>query len=79
MILRGGEDMAATTAIKERLKDLNMSQSELAKALGTTRQNLANKFSRDNFTAKELCDIGDVLGFSLVLKADKEYIVKYDK
>lgn len=71
--------MSATTAIKERLKDLNMSQSELAKALGTTRQNLANKFSRDNFTAKELCDIGDVLGFSLVLKSDKEYIVQYDK
>lgn len=27
----------------------------------------------------EAGDIGDVLGFSLVLKADKEYIVKYDK
>lgn len=71
--------MSATTAIKERLKDLNMSQSDLAKALGTTRQNLANKFSRDNFTTKELCDIGEILKFSLVLKADKEYIVQYDK
>ena len=71
--------MSATTAIKERLKDLNMSQSELAKALGTTRQNLANKFSRDNFTIKELCDIGAILKFSLVLRADKEYIIQYDK
>ncbi len=70
--------MSATTAIKERLKDLNMSQTELAKALGTTRQNLANKFSRDNFTARELCDIGKVLNFSLVLESDKKYEIKYD-
>lgn len=69
--------MSASTAIKERLKDLNMSQTELAEALGTTRQNLANKMARDNFSAKELCQIGSVLKFELVLKADKEYLVEY--
>lgn len=69
--------MSASKAIKERLKDLNMSQTELAEALGTTRQNLANKMARDNFSAKELCQIGSVLKFELVLKADKEYIIEY--
>lgn len=69
--------MSASTAIKERLKDLNMTQTELAEAIGTTRQNLANKMARDNFSAKELCQIGEALNFTLVLKADKEYIVEY--
>ena len=69
--------MSASKAIKERLKDLNMTQSDLAEALGTTRQNLANKMARDNFSAKELCQIGSVLKFELVLKADKEYIIEY--
>lgn len=69
--------MSASTAIKERLKDLDMTQTELAEALGTTRQNLANKMARDNFSAKELYQIGTVLKFELILKADKEYAIKY--
>jgi len=32
----------------------NMTVSALAELLGTTRQNLSNKFSRDNFSEKEL-------------------------
>lgn len=74
--------MSASTAIKERLKDLNMTQIELAKALGTSRQNLTNKMTRDNFSTKELCQIGEILNFSVILKADKadkEYIIKYKK
>lgn len=71
--------MSASKAIKERLNDLNMTQTDLAEALGTTRQNLANKMARDNFSAKELCQIGSVLKFELVLKADKEYIIEYTK
>lgn len=31
-----------------------MTVSALAELLGTTRQNLSNKFSRDNFSEKEL-------------------------
>lgn len=71
--------MSASTAIKERLKDLNMTQIELANALGTSRQNLTNKMTRDNFSTKELCKIGKILNFSLVLKADKEYVIEYIK
>lgn len=70
--------MSASSAIKTRLKDLGMTQTELAEALGTTRQNLTNKFTRDNFTTKELCHIGKILGFTVVLKADKEYLLTYD-
>ena len=71
--------MSASNAIRERLKDLNMTQTELADALGTTRQNLNNKMNRDNFTAKELSKIGEVLGCVLIMKADKEYIIEYNK
>lgn len=71
--------MSASTAIKDRLKDLNMTQMELAKELGISRQNLTNKMTRDNFSTKELFQIGKILGFSIVLKADKEYIIEYSK
>jgi len=40
----------------------NISESELARRLGTTPQNLHNKMKRDNFTDKDLQDIADVLG-----------------
>ena len=71
--------MSASTAIKDRLKDLNMTQMELAKELGISRQNLTNKMTRDNFSTKELFQIGKILGFSIVLKADKEYIIEYSQ
>ena len=74
-----GDSVSASTAIKDRLKDMNMTQIELANALGTTRQNLANKMARDNFSTKELCQIGEILNFSLVLKADKEYVIEYSR
>ena len=71
--------MSAAKAIKERLTELNMTQTELASALGTTKQNLANKMARDNLSAKELCAIAEVLGVKLVLKGEesKEYIIEY--
>ncbi len=71
--------MSASTAIKERLIDLNMTQTELAAALGTSRQNLANKMVRDNFSAQELYQIGKILKFTVVLKAEKDYIIEYDR
>ncbi len=70
--------MTATEAIKALLKDRGLSQAEVAEALGITRQNLSNKFSRNNFTAKDLCAIGKILGFSLTFKADKEYTIEYE-
>lgn len=71
--------MSVSKAIKQRLIDLNMTQVELAEAIGSTRQNLSNKLVRDNFTAKELSKICDVLKLTIVLKSadKKEYEVKY--
>ena len=69
--------MSASKAIRDRLNDLNMTQIELANAMGTTRQNLTNKLTIENITAKELCKIGKILGCSLTLKADKDYIIEY--
>lgn len=69
--------MSASTVIRQRLKDMNMTQTELAAALGTTRQNLNNKLSRDTLSVQELCRIGEILNFSVILKADKEYTIEY--
>ena len=35
----------------------NMTTTDLAELLGTTRQNLTNKFARDNFSTNELYEI----------------------
>ena len=69
--------MPASTVIRQRLKDLNMSQSALAKALGTTPQNLNNKLARDSLSVQELYQIGKILNFTVILKADKEYTIEY--
>lgn len=71
--------MSATAAIKNRLKDIGMSQIELAQKIGITRQNLNNKLSRDNFTAKELDKICKAIGLKLVAvdKNGKDYIIEY--
>jgi len=39
----------------------NITVTALAELLGTTRQNLTNKFTRDNFSEKELHDIAEKL------------------
>ena len=54
-----------------------MTQTELAAALGTTRQNLNNKLARDTLSVKELYQIGKILNFTVILKADKEYTIEY--
>ena len=43
--------------IKVILARRGMTITDLAKAVGTSRQNLTNKFSRDNFSEKELLEI----------------------
>ena len=47
------------------VKKDNISESELARRLGTSRSNLSRKMKRDNFTEKELQGIADVLGCDL--------------
>ena len=43
------------------IKRNNISESELARRLGVSPQNLHGKMKRDNFSEKELREIADVL------------------
>ena len=47
------------------VKKDNITEAELARKLGTTPANLYQKIKRDNFSEKELREIGDVLGCDL--------------
>ena len=46
--------------IKILLSRRDMTAKELAERKGMSRQNLSNKFSRDNFTEKELREIAEI-------------------
>ena len=47
--------------IKILLKRRNTTATELAEKIGTSRQNLTNKFKRDNFSEKEIQQIAQAL------------------
>lgn len=47
--------------IRILLKRKNVTIIELSKRLGTTNQNMANKFKRDNFSMNELEAIAEAL------------------
>ena len=50
--------------IKIVLKRRNITITELAERIGTSRQNLTNKFTRDNFSEKEIRQIAKALDCS---------------
>lgn len=47
--------------LKIILKRRKITITELAETLGTSRQNLSNKLSRDNFQEKEMIEIANAL------------------
>lgn len=51
--------------IKIILGRRNMTVSDLAKKLNTSRQNLTNKFARNNFSEKELQEIAEAMDCSV--------------
>lgn len=57
--------MKMKLSIEEKIRILlrrkNVTIVELSTRLGTTNQNLANKFKRDNFSMKELEEIAEAL------------------
>ena len=58
--------MAMTESIRIALvKRGNISESELARRMGISPQNLHNKMKRDNFTETDLKEIADALGLRL--------------
>ena len=63
--------MAMTQTIRIALvKCGNISESELARRMGISPQNLHNKMKRDDFTETDLREIADALG----LKVDIAFI-----
>lgn len=58
--------MQLTTSekIKVIIGRRDMTISDLAAQIGTSRQNLTNKFARDNFSEKEIKQIADALNCS---------------
>lgn len=53
--------LTAAEKIRMICKRRKLSLSALAEKLGSTRQNLSNKLSRDNFTEKEISEIAAAL------------------
>jgi len=49
--------------IRILLKRKNITIIELSKKLGTTNQNMANKFKRDNFSMNDLEEIAKALDY----------------
>ncbi len=62
--------MTITEYIKMRLKELDMTQQQLAEKIGITKQNLNNKLSRDNFSSKELTEIAEALDAEIIIRTD---------
>ena len=67
--------------IKEIIEDYkksgkNLTQNDLAVALGMTKQSFSNKMQRDTFTAEEVVKIANHLNMKAILKGDREYIIK---
>jgi len=54
-------DLTFGEKIKVILDRQSVTYAELAERLGTSRQNLTNKFSRDNFSEKEVREIAEKL------------------
>lgn len=56
-------------AIKETLKaiskDKNVTQLEMASAIGISKQNFSNKVQRNTFSPDELVKIADMLGMEI--------------
>ena len=56
--------LTASEKLRLIMKRLGKSMGELAEATGQSRQNLSNKFSRGNFSEKELYEAANALGCS---------------
>lgn len=62
-----------TENIKIVMLKRKMNIKELAEKLGTTGNNMTNKFKRDNFSEKELIEIANALNCKLdIILIDRE-------
>jgi len=58
--------MSMSQKIKIVLTKRNMNVKDLAEGLNCSSQNISNKFKRDNFSEKELEEIGKILNCRFV-------------
>jgi transcriptional regulator with XRE-family HTH domain len=49
--------------LKKILIDKNMTQTEVAKKLGTSKGNFNNQLNRDNYRLDDVIKIADILGY----------------
>ncbi len=54
----------------------SLTQNDLAKVLGMTKQSFSNKMQRDTFTAEDIVKIAEFLNMKVILKGENEYIIK---
>lgn len=54
--------------VKVLLNRKNLTIKDLADKLGTSRQNLSGKFSRDNFSEKDIKEIAEALNCDYEIK-----------
>ena len=57
--------MLPSEIIRKTLEEKQITQQDLAEKIHTTKQNLSNKLSRDNFSTVELVEIADALKMQL--------------
>lgn len=53
-----------------------LTQNDLAKVLGMTKQSFSNKMQRDTFTVEDIVKIAKFLNMEVILKGENEYIIK---
>ncbi len=54
--------MSATEKIRAAMRRLGITNTRLAELPGWSRQNISNKFSRDNLTEEDIAKIADAIG-----------------
>ena len=68
--------MSVSSTVRNLLELKDVNQIDIADKLGTTKQNITNKFSRDKFYATDLVEIAELLGLKLAF-IDEEFGQRY--
>ena len=65
-------ELTTSEKLKTIMKRHDVTMSELADRLGQTRQNVSNKFTRDNFTENDLKLISEALDINYRIEFDEQ-------
>lgn len=59
-----------------KAKGKSLTQNDLARVLGMTKQSFSNKMQRDTFTVEDAVKIAEFLKMQIIIKGEEEYIIK---